>query len=405
MLVVKTPEEVFEIIEQTFTRKEDRENVPLAAAAGRILAEDVRAAEYVPGFDRSMVDGYALAAADTFGCSDSLPAVLTVAGEILMGKPAGMRLRPGETAVIPTGGELPEGADAAVMAEYTEEYGDGTVGILKPAVSGENVIFRGDDTVPGKVLLSGGIKLLPAQIGALAAAGIGSVPVQKKIRVGILSTGDELVPADTVPGPGEVRDVNTPMLSAFVTEYGAEAIRYGIVKDSETEIGKTVDRALAECDAVLISGGSSAGMKDVTAKIIAERGELLFHGIAMKPGKPAILGNAGGKPVMGLPGHPGAAFFTAELFGTALLDVLNGRKRTEYPLRAILSERIPANHGRAQYTGVRLRMANGVLTADPVHTKSGLITQLAGICGYVAVERDREGMEKGAEVPVWRFSI
>ena len=405
MLVVKTPEEVFRIMEDTFTREAPAEIVPLADASGRVLSEDVTAAEWIPGFDRSMVDGFAVRAADTFGCSDSLPAILPIAGEVLMGRPVDMHLSAGEAAVIPTGGELPAGADAVVMLEYTEDYGDGTVGILKPAASGENVIYKGDDAKPGKGLLSAGTKLLPAQIGALAAAGVRCVAVRKPLRVGILSTGDELVPAEEVPGPGKVRDVNAPMLSAYIREYGAGTSLYGIARDSESEIGRVVDLALSECDVVLISGGSSAGVKDTTAKIISDRGELLFHGIAMKPGKPTILGNAGGKPVLGLPGHPGAAFFVTEIFVTALLDHLNGRKRSTYPVKAVLSERIPANHGRAQYTGVTLTEENGVLTAHPVHTKSGLITQLSRVCGYVCVPRDAEGLEKGEEVPVWHFSI
>ena len=405
MLIVKTPEEVFEIIERVFKAQAGTESSPLTEACGRILSADIISAEDVPGFDRSTVDGYAVRAADTFGCSDSLPAVLKTKGEVQMGQSAGMCLQSGEAAAIPTGGQLPDGADCVVMVEYTEDYGDGTVGILRPAACGENVIFRGDDRKAGEVLLPAGTKLQSAQIGALAAAGITEAMVCSRIRVGILSTGDELVPAEETPADGQVRDVNAPMLAAFVRAYGAEAVFYGILKDEENEIGRALDRALCECDMVLISGGSSAGLKDKTARIIADRGELLLHGIAMKPGKPTILGNAGGKPVVGLPGHPGAAYFVTELFVTALLDRLNGRRRQAFPLKAILTERVPANHGRAQYTGVSLREEKGVLMAEPVHSKSGLISSLAMAHGYIAVARDCEGLEKGEEVPVWRFSI
>lgn len=405
MLIVKTPEEVFEIIERVFGEQAETERFPLTEACGRILAEDITATESVPSFNRSMVDGYAVKAADTFGCSDSLPAILKVAGEVRMGERSGLSTCPGETAMIPTGGELPAGTDSVSMVEYTEAYGGGTVGILRPVAPGENVIFRGDDIRTGELILPAGTKLLPAQIGTLAAAGINEVTVYRNIRVGILSTGDELVPAGDALKAGQVRDVNMPMLAAFVKAYGAEPVCFGILKDNEEQIGEAVDLALSECDMVLISGGSSAGLKDKTARIIADRGELLLHGIAMKPGKPTILGNAGGKPVLGLPGHPGAAFFVAELFVTALLDRMTGRSKTAFPVTAVLSERVPSNHGRAQYTGVKLREENGIRMADPVHSKSGLIASLAGLDGYIVIDRDQEGLEKGEEVPVWRFSI
>ncbi|MCQ2401106.1 MAG: molybdopterin molybdotransferase MoeA [Lachnospiraceae bacterium] len=405
MLIVKTPEEVFEIINSVFGERMETEEVSLSDALGRVLSEDVCSTEHVPGFDRSTVDGYAVKASDTFGCSDSIPVVLSLLDEIRMGEEASECLKPGEAAYIPTGGELPKGADGVLMVEYSELYGDGTVGVLCPVSPGENVIFRGDDIRTGERLLSKGSVLNTAQIGALAAIGKTNVPVKKKLSVGILSTGDELVPSSDVPGPGQVRDVNSRMLESFVIGNYAEAVCYGIIRDDKEEIGRTLDIALSECDLVLISGGSSAGLKDTTAKIIEERGELLFHGIAMKPGKPTILGNAGGKPVMGLPGHPGAAFFVAQLFVTALLDRLYGRKQSEFPVKAVLSERVPSNHGRAQYVGVSLREENGILFADPVHSKSGLITTIARVCGYFAIDRDREGLEKGEEIEVWRFSI
>ena len=199
MLYVKTPEEVLAMIQSEFTPLERRELVPLGDAMGRILAEDVAAWEYVPDFDRSTVDGFAVRASDTFGCSDAIPAILPVQATVLMGEGAEFTLNEGECAAVPTGGAVPKGADSVVMIEYTEDYGDGTIGVAKPAAPGMNMIFRGDDVYPGKVILHKGRVLSSADIGALAAIGQVQVPVVKKLTVGVISTGDELVPRRCSP--------------------------------------------------------------------------------------------------------------------------------------------------------------------------------------------------------------
>ena len=316
MLKVKTPDEVFELINTRVSPRSDiAVTVRLDEAIGRVLAEDVRAGEYVPDFDRSTVDGYAVRAADTFGCSDAIPAILTLRGEVLMGQGADLTLNAGECCAVPTGGAIPRGADCAVMVEYTENYGDGTIGIAKPGAPGQNMIFRGDDVFPGKRVLEKGRLLSAQDIGALAAIGRAEVPVTRRLRVGVISTGDELVPPDTVPGAGQVRDVNAPMLCAMLKAFGAESVSYGIVKDNEALLWEKVHKAVSECDAVLLSGGSSVGVKDASCRIIESMGQLLLHGIAMKPGKPTIMGmTADGKPVVGLPGHPVAAYFVTKLF-------------------------------------------------------------------------------------------
>ncbi|MCR5087904.1 MAG: molybdopterin molybdotransferase MoeA [Oscillospiraceae bacterium] len=401
MLDVKTPEEVLRLIEKEFHPVPDgAETVPLGAAAGRVLAEDIRAEEYVPDFDRSTVDGYALRARDTFGCSDAIPAVLTLAGEVKMGTGTGLRLGRDCCAYVPTGGALPEGADCAVMIEYTEDYGDGTVGILRPAAPGQNLIFRGDDVFPGKVILKAGHPLSAQDIGALAAIGRVEVPVRRRLRVGVISTGDELVAPSEKPAAGQVRDVNTPMLCALLQQYGCETVSCGIVTDDEPLLRETTGRALEACDAVLLSGGSSAGVKDAACRIIEGYGRLLLHGIAIRPGKPTILGSAGGKALVGLPGHPAAAFFVAKLFVLPLLARLEGRTLRGFPVQAELSESLGANHGRAQVNACRLQHDGNRLVAVPVRSKSGLITQLAGADGYLVIDRDCEGLEKGASVEV-----
>ena len=403
MLEVKTPQEVLSLIQKEFKPLGLAELVPLSDALGRVLAEPVTAQEYVPDFDRSTVDGYACRAADTFGCSDAIPAVLNVAGEVLMGQGADFTLPRDSCAYVPTGGAIPKGADCAVMIEYTEDYGDGTVGIMKPGAPGMNLIFRGDDVFPGKEILPAGRVLTAQDIGALAAVGKAVVPVARRVKVGVISTGDELVPPEEAPGPGQVRDVNSPLLTAMLTAFGAVAIRYGIVADDEALLRQKMETAAKECDAVIISGGSSVGVKDAACRIIESMGELLLHGIAVKPGKPTIMGKAGNKPLIGLPGHPVAACFVAQLFVLPLLGRLMGRKQEVYAVTAELTESLGANHGREQITACHLRREGDKLLAEPIRSKSGLITQLAGADGYFIIERDCEGLPKGAQVQVFLY--
>ena len=400
MLHVKTPEEVLALIETEFEAVAGTQTVALAAAMGRVLAEDIAATEYVPDFDRSTVDGYAVRARDTFGCTDAIPAILTQQGEVLMGQGAEMKLEADCCVAVPTGGAVPEGADSVVMVEFTEDYGDGTIGMLKSVAPGQNMIFRGDDVYPGKPILQKGRVLSSQDIGALAAIGRVQVPVVKQLRVGVISTGDELVPPEAVPGPGQVRDVNSPMLEAMLGAFGAQVINYGIVIDDELLLKDKVEKAVAECDAVLLSGGSSVGVKDAACRIIESMGKLLLHGIAIKPGKPTILGKAGCKPLVGLPGHPVAAYFITKLFVLPLLSKLMGRKQTAYTTTAKVTENISANHGRAQYHCCRLECKDGELFAYPIRGKSGLITTLAGADGYFCIERDCEGLPKFAQIQV-----
>ena len=383
MLTVKTPDEVLNLIRTAFTPLDrPAETVPLDAALGRVLASDIRASEFVPGFDRSTVDGYALRSADTFGCSDAFPALLTRVGEVLMGEAPPGTVGPDQCMAIPTGGALPPGADGVQMVEYSEDYGDGTIGILKSVAPGNNLIFKDDDVKPGDLVLPASRRLQPQDIGALAALGVTEVPVLPRVRVGVLSTGDEIVPPERVPGPGEVRDVNAPLVGAVLTQAGAQVTQYGIFPDSEPVLRAGV----ALC------------------RVLETVGELLFHGVAMKPGKPTLLARAGEKPLMGLPGHPVAALFSTHLFVCPLLARLEGRTIRRRALKAVLTETVGANHGRAQYNGVFLHEENGTMLARPIRGKSGLITTLAGADGYFCIPRDCEGFAAGTEIPVITFT-
>lgn len=380
------------------------EKAPLACAVGRVLRADVLAPEDVPGFLRSSVDGYAVRAGDTFGCSDSIPALLIKKGEVEMGQPAGFVLSPGECAYVPTGGQIPDGADAMVMIEYTESYGDDTVGILKAAAPGGHCVFRGDDVKAGQAVFAAGRRLRPHDIGTLAAMGITEVTVAKKPLVGILSTGNELVPPDQTPAMGQMRDVNGPLLAAAAEEAGADVKSYGICPDDPAVMTKTIERIATECDMVLLSGGTSVGMRDAAARAIEALGRILVHGVAIKPGKPTILGEIGGKPVFGMPGHPVAAYFIFRLFTRPLISALLGMEEAPEPsVSARLTEAIPSNHGREECVAVTLQTEGATLLARPIMGKSGLITLLSGADGYLRIPRDAEGLGKGQEVKVLLF--
>lgn len=375
------------------------DTVDLAQAAGRVIAHDVVAHEGVPPFDRSTVDGFAVVASDTFGCSDALPALLELAGEVSMGAAPDVVCAPGTCVRIPTGGQVPAGADAVVMLEYCEEYGDGTVGVAKPVAPGGNIVFANDDVKPGEVLIAAGAKLLPHHVGTLASLGMVQVNVHARPSVGVISTGDEIVPVDAIPIAAEMRDVNAPVLAAAAEALGGEAVHFPIVPDDYDALRATVEEALATCDIVLVSGGSSAGAKDNTARVLGDLGELLFHGVAVKPGKPTMCANVRGVPVFGLPGHPVAAYFMFLELVAPLLDVDISVRRRLRTVRATLTEGIPSNHGRTEFVAVKLEDGQAL----PVRGKSGLISQLVGADGYVTVPRNTEGFAAGTTVDVRLF--
>jgi molybdopterin molybdotransferase len=351
----------------------------------------------IPGFDRSVVDGYAVRAADTAGAGDAIPALLTCTGRISMGQPDGtLSLIPGTCAYIPTGGVLPAGADAVVMVEYTEEAGE-TVLVKKPAACGENVLLRDEDFKKGETVFSPGRRLSPQDAGVLAACGCVAVAVARKPVVGIISTGNELVPATVVPGPGQVRDANAPMLAAYLADYGCIPKVYGIVRDEKEAFEAVLKKAVPECDVVILSGGSSKDDRDMTAGTIAAMGAVLVHGIAIAPGKPTIVGRIDGKPVFGLPGHPASAFVVIIAIVRPLLDRMLGvRMPLQRTKQATLSVNIPSQRGREEY--VRVLLDGSVAT--PLFGKSGLLNTLVRSSGLVRIPAGAEGLEQGCEVEV-----
>lgn len=397
MLNVITLEEAQRLLYKHFGGwRPEPETIPLSQAVGRVLAQPVEAKEFIPGFDRSTVDGYALRAADTFGCGESIPALLTLVGEVRMGETPEFELEAGQCAYIPTGGCLPAGADAVAMVEYAEDYGDGTVGVQSPCAPGAHLIFRGDDTAPGRELLPAGKTLGAKEIGALAAAGVGSVPVYARPRASVFSTGDELIPVEHTPAPGQVRDVNGPMLAAALEELGCEVRRGELLRDDPELLHCAIEQACGDSDMVFLSGGSSVGIQDAACRVLSELGTVLFHGVAVKPGKPTLLAEVGGVPVFGLPGHPAAAWFLFRLLARPWICAATGRAVEERETAAVLSASLPSNHGREEYVLVRLEGERAV----PLWNKSGLITALSQADGYVRIPRDAEGISAGSRVAV-----
>ena len=400
MLNVKSIVEVQELIDHRFGDfRMESQKVPLQEALGRALAAEVSAGEYVPNFTRSTVDGYAVIAADVFGCSESIPALLTLAGESHMGQPIDIQLQNGQCVYVPTGAELPANADAMVMLENADDFHDGTIAIYKPAAPGANLIYRGDDVKPGQTVLPAGLRLTAAEIGALAALGITEVEVMRSPRVAILSTGDELVQAGQALNAGQIRDVNAPMLAAAVSTAGGQADPRGIIRDEQPTIQSAVNAAMQDCDMLLISGGTSVGVKDAIPAVISALGELLVHGVAAKPGKPTILGQIQGKPVFGLPGNPVAAYFMFLTFARPLLLRMQGARVEERRVNAPLARAVSSNHGREEFVPVTLSEGR----AHPIASKSGLITTLAGADGFIRIARDCEGLSRDENVEVTLF--
>lgn len=392
------------------------ERLSITHCYGRVAARDIVSAEDLPGFSRSTVDGYAVAAADTFGARETAPAYLALlADEVFMGGAPGFSLRRGQAARIPTGGMLPEGADAVVMLEQAQPVADDMVEALKAVAPGENVIQQAEDVRAGTTVIAQGRRLRPQDIGALAGIGVTEVEVRRTPVVAIVSTGDEIVPAGSPLGPGQVRDINSFTLAGLIMERGGLPLQLGIFKDDYAAIRAALERAAREADMVLVSGGTSAGVKDMTARIIDDLGSpgVLFHGVALKPGKPMIGGVAAGRPFLGLPGHPAAVVVCFSLFIAPLLDRLCGLSPGSlFPatVRAVMAKSVASAAGREDHIRVALEEGAegapgepGRLRAVPVLGKSGLITTLVRADGVVRIGPEKLGLDAGEEVTVNLF--
>jgi len=400
MLTVKPVSEAQKITLDRFGHlRTSTETVSLENILDRVLAKDIIASEFVPDFNRSTVDGYAVQGRDVFGCSDAIPALLTLIGRVSMGSHANLIVHSGECAYVPTGAEVPQGADTMVMLEYAEEMGDRQIAIYKPAAPGSNMIYRGDDTKPGEVILTAGRRINIADAGSLAALGVVNVPVMRRPRVAIISTGDELVnPADPLT-PGKIRDVNAPMLCQAVRQAGGEANFIGIIEDNDQAIRTAIRQALPECDLLILSGGTSVGEKDAAPRVISELGTMILHGLAAKPGKPTLFGDIDGVPIAGLPGNPVAAYFMFHLLVRPLLHKMQNSELVDRSVILSLARAVPSNHGREEFVPITIKDA----LVHPIASKSGLITTLANTDGFIRIPRDAEGLAQGIMVEVTLF--
>src|SRR5215470_11189459 len=382
-------------------RRTPAETVPLTEALRRVPAAAVTAPHALPGFARATVDGYAVRAADTYGVSDGLPGYLDVVGAVRMGAAPGVTVGPGTVASMPTGGVLPPGADAVIMVEYTHEAMPGTIEVVRPVAPGDGVVRADEDAAPGAELVPAGRPLRAQDLGMLAAAGVTRVAVHVRPRVTVLSTGDEVVPPGTAQlRPGQVRDATASALAALITESGGEAALGGIIPDDRCTLEGALRTALATSDVIVISAGSSVGARDETAAAVGLLGPpgIWCHGLAIRPGKPTLLAEAAGVPIIGLPGNPRSALVVFRLIGMPLVRRVGGRTSppAEPVVRARLARDVASAAGRLDV--IQVRLEDGL--AVPLFGLSALLSILTAADGYVVVPEEATGLGSGTGVDV-----
>ncbi len=383
------------------------ERVPLEEARGRVLVTRLDAELDVPGFDRSSMDGYALRAADTFGADEADPATLELVGAVHAGEKTAVTVGEGEAVEISTGAVMPDGADAMVPVERTDREGE-TVLIRTGVAPGDNVMFAGADVAAGERALGPGTRITPREIGLLSALGVEEVPVRSRPRVGIISTGDELVRpgGDVDHQRGEIFDVNSYTIAAGVEDAGGEAVLYPHAGDDQDEMERVLREAAAECDLVLSSGSTSASAVDVIYRVIDEQGDLLLHGVSIKPGKPMLVGRLEGSAYVGLPGYPVSAMMVFRTFVAPALRTAAGIPEPERAtMPGTLAREERSDQGRHRLVPVGLvRDETGETLVYPVDKGSGATTSLAHADGLIEVDADTDYLEAGAAVDVTLFS-
>lgn len=400
---MQTPLAAWELFTKHFQPQVKTEQVATQTALDRVLAETLISSQDLPDFPRSTVDGYAVNAADTYGATPGLPAFLTIIGEAAMGQAADLPVGMGEAILIHTGGMIPPGANAVVMLENVQQVDETSIEVLKPVAEGEAVLQVGEDVRKGEPLFAPGHLLRPQDIGALLALGITQVTVASPPRVAILSTGDEVIPPEQPPQPGQVRDINSYTLAALTRRAGGEPILYAIVPDDRAALEVAAARAYSEAEIVVLSAGSSVSYRDLSVDVIAGLGQpgVLVHGVSVKPGKPTIIAVCNGKPVFGLPGNPVSAMVIFDLFVTPTIRAHLGAatpKRTQ--VQARLARNIASASGREDYVPVRLEQRDGEWWATPVFGKSNLIYTLVHAEGVMQVPLDANGIRTGEWVMV-----
>jgi molybdopterin molybdotransferase len=383
------------------------EVIPTTEALGRVTAAPLHSPMALPAFARSSKDGYAVHAADTLGASESIPAYLTVVGEVPMGQAATVEVGPGQTAIVHTGGMIPPGADGVVMVERTQKLDEHNIEVLRPVAAGENIINVGEDILQGDAILPAGHLLRPQDVGGLLAVGLTEISVARRPRVALIATGDEVIPPSQALGPGQVRDINTYTLSGLVQQAGGQPWPLGIVSDRFEALKAAAARGLDEADVVIMSAGSSVSVRDMTADVINELGQpgVLVHGISFRPGKPTVLAICDGKPVFGLPGNPVSVMVVFGLLVTPTLWRWQGLAHPPEPrtTKARLARNVAGMAGREDRVPVRLEQRDDGLWADPVFGQSNLIFTLVKADGMVKIPLDETGISAGEWVQVRLF--
>lgn len=411
---VLPPDEARSLLLQHVTAVLPTETIPTETALDRVTAAPLLSPQPLPAFRRSTMDGYAVRAGDTFGASGSLPAFLSVIGELLMGRPADVNLNSGEAALVHTGGMIPQTADAVVQVELTQIVGADTsqeppfeIEVFKAVASGENVLQVGEDVREGAEILPQGHLLRPQDLGGLLALGITTIGVVRRPRVAILATGDEVVAPDQETEPGQIRDINSYTVAGQVRKAGGIPHLGGIVADDLNALQTAARSALAKADMLVMSAGSSVSVRDMTVQVIEQLGEpgVLFHGVATRPGKPTIVGVVGNKPVLGLPGNPVSAMVQFDMFGTPAIYRLQGLKKMPKQgfVWAKLSQNVASQSGREDYVPARLEETAEGLIAVPVFGKSNLIYTLVNADGLIKIPINKGGLLAGHLVEVRLF--
>ncbi len=381
----------------------EKETVSLGESLKRYLAESLHATEDLPAFNRSTVDGYAICHEDVNGASEALPSIIKLIGSVEMGSSENLTISRGEAVYVPTGGQVPDGADAVVMIEHCDQLEKRSLLVFQPVHFNENINRIGDDVKKGQLLLEQGHRIGPHDIGLMAAFGHSQVLVYKPLRVSILSTGDELVDCEQSLQGSQIRDINGYALAANVLEDGCKVVRRKILPDDYSVLREQMKNCLIDSDLILLSGGSSAGAKDHTKEVIFSMpgGNLWTHGLAIKPGKPTLIGSALGKPIIGLPGHPSAALLLYQLVVQPIIEEVYQTKALKpVEVDAVLESRVHGSPGKDTFVMVQLKKTEAGLLAQPIYGKSGLISLMAKTCGYIQISKDQEGLEALSPVKV-----
>ncbi|MGL6105904.1 molybdopterin molybdotransferase MoeA [Romboutsia sp.] len=400
---VMSVDEVKNILINNFKNiKIETEKVTILDCYERVLSKDIASQINVPDFNRSTVDGYAIKSNDSHGCSDCMPTFLEVTGEVNMGQAVDIDIKNGQCIYVPTGGMLPKSADSVIMIEYVEKLDESTIAIHKPISTGENVVYKGDDIKENQVVLKKGKKINSQDIGVLASLGAYEIEVYKSIKFTVISTGDEIIDLDENLEFGKIRDINGYAICSLIKKLGGSVVKKSIVKDNYELLKEEVSNGIKNSDIVLLSGGSSVGTRDYTHDVINsfDGQGVLVHGVALKPGKPTIIGECENKAVIGLPGHPVSAIIVFKIFIEYLVNQILDIKETTYTVDAIINTNLHSSPGKKTYQMVSLEEIANKYYAKPMFGKSSMITLLSKSCGYIIIDEDCEGLYKEQEIKV-----